>query len=332
MNRKLEATKNKIELDFKSRKILYELDINARRSCSQIGKKVGLSKDTVNSKIKKMEGLGIIKGYYTVLNISKLGYLDFRVFLKLYNASPKKEEEIINYLIKHPQVGWLVSVNGNWNLNMLVWAKSVYEYKKFWNEFMERYGDFVLKNWVSVITQLIHYKKSFLVDGERNNFEPEISGGESVCNLDNTDIKILQILSVDSRIPLLEISKKLNLSSKTVDYRMRKMIKDKVILSFRALLNLELLGLNYYKVHFTLRHHDKERYEKLLSYAKFNSNIMLANLNVGGADFEIEIYAYNPEQFQSILNEIKIKFSDLIIDAESMQYNKEYKWQYIPVK
>ena len=43
------------EQDLKKQFKLYELDINARKSYSQIGKKVGLSKDTVNNKIKKLE-------------------------------------------------------------------------------------------------------------------------------------------------------------------------------------------------------------------------------------------------------------------------------------
>ena len=332
MIEKLEDTNKRIKLDMKSRKILYELDVNARQSCSQIGKKVGLSKDTVNNRIKKMEKLGIIKGYYTILDISKLGYLDFRVFIKLYNTSLEKEKEIINYLVNHPRVGWLVSVTGNWDINMLVWAESVFEYKKFWDRFVEKYGDFVLRNWVSVIMQLIHYKKAFLIDLKKDSSEPEISGGEVELKVDKTDIKILKILSVNSRVPILEIAKKLNISQKTIAYRIKKLVKKKVILSFRALLDLNLLGLQYYKAHFTLKHRDKERYNKLLAYARSHPNIMLTNLNVGGADFEVEIYIYNPEQFHLILQDMKHKFSDLIIDVETLRYYKEYKWIYIPIK
>jgi DNA-binding Lrp family transcriptional regulator len=40
-------------LDLKDKKILYELDFNARQSNASIGKKVGLSKDIVNRRVKK---------------------------------------------------------------------------------------------------------------------------------------------------------------------------------------------------------------------------------------------------------------------------------------
>ena len=42
-----------LKIDLKDRKILYELDLNSRQSNSTLGKKVGLSKDIVNYRIKK---------------------------------------------------------------------------------------------------------------------------------------------------------------------------------------------------------------------------------------------------------------------------------------
>ena len=39
-------------LDLKDNKILYELDFNARQSNVSIGKKVGLSKDIVNRRMR----------------------------------------------------------------------------------------------------------------------------------------------------------------------------------------------------------------------------------------------------------------------------------------
>ncbi|MEM0493397.1 MAG: winged helix-turn-helix transcriptional regulator, partial [Candidatus Thermoplasmatota archaeon] len=49
-----------VDLDLKDRKILYELDLNARQSFGDIGKKVGLSKDSVAYRVKRMEDEGVI--------------------------------------------------------------------------------------------------------------------------------------------------------------------------------------------------------------------------------------------------------------------------------
>ncbi len=86
-------------MDLKDKRILYQLDLNARQTNTQIAKKVGLSKDVVNYRIKSLEKEGIITGYYTIIDTSKVGYFSFRVYLKLIDSTPVKEEEIINFLI-----------------------------------------------------------------------------------------------------------------------------------------------------------------------------------------------------------------------------------------
>ena len=55
-------------LDLKDRKILYHLDINSRQSFSQLGKKVGLHKDVVAYRVKKLQEKGVIKCFYTEID------------------------------------------------------------------------------------------------------------------------------------------------------------------------------------------------------------------------------------------------------------------------
>lgn len=62
------------KLDLKDRKILYHLDLDSRQSFRSLGKKVGLSKDIVASRVKKLQEKGIIKGFFAVVDYSKLGY------------------------------------------------------------------------------------------------------------------------------------------------------------------------------------------------------------------------------------------------------------------
>ena len=51
------------KIDLKDRKILFELDKNARISYAQIGKKVGLSTEVVHYRIKRFEEKGIITNF-----------------------------------------------------------------------------------------------------------------------------------------------------------------------------------------------------------------------------------------------------------------------------
>lgn len=55
-------------------KILKALTADARLSSRQIAKQCGISIGTALSRIKRMEGEGIIKGYTALLDQEKLGY------------------------------------------------------------------------------------------------------------------------------------------------------------------------------------------------------------------------------------------------------------------
>ncbi len=63
-----------MELNETDKKILKNLLEDARFSSRQIAKNVGVSVGTVLSRIKKMEDVGLIKGYSVIVNHEKLGY------------------------------------------------------------------------------------------------------------------------------------------------------------------------------------------------------------------------------------------------------------------
>src|SRR3989338_4309993 len=130
---------NSTQLDVKDRKILEQLDLNARQSNSQIAKKVRLSKDVVNYRIKQLEKNGIIKGYYSVLDIAKLGYVTYKLMLTFQNTTSEIEKEIIDYFIKSPHVGWLVSCDGYYNLMVIAWVKSSIVFNNFFTDFLTKY-------------------------------------------------------------------------------------------------------------------------------------------------------------------------------------------------
>ena len=69
------------------KRILYELDVNARQPLNTIAKKLKINKDTLKYRIKRMEEENIILGYQTFVNHGKLGFFGTRFNLKLQNTT-----------------------------------------------------------------------------------------------------------------------------------------------------------------------------------------------------------------------------------------------------
>ena len=61
--------KFKALLDPLGKRILRELEANARISFSDLGRKVGLSSPAVTERVRKMEEAGIIRGYHAAIDL-----------------------------------------------------------------------------------------------------------------------------------------------------------------------------------------------------------------------------------------------------------------------
>ena len=63
-----------LKIDEIDRKILRELNADCRISYRQLGKRVKVSVGTALNRIKRMEKMGVIKGYSAIVDQEKMGY------------------------------------------------------------------------------------------------------------------------------------------------------------------------------------------------------------------------------------------------------------------
>ena len=72
------------KLDTTDWAILNELQVDARLSYAELGRRVGLSSPAVQERIRKLEDYGIIEGYRAVINLPKAG-LPIVAFIRVGN-------------------------------------------------------------------------------------------------------------------------------------------------------------------------------------------------------------------------------------------------------
>lgn len=93
-----------MDIDSLNWKILRCLQENARLSNAEIGRRVGVSSPAVSERIKKMEDLGVIEGYKTIVSPLEVGYqlkaiITLRAFmgkLKPFLEKVKTYDEVVN--------------------------------------------------------------------------------------------------------------------------------------------------------------------------------------------------------------------------------------------
>ncbi len=62
-----------VELDTIAWKIVENLQLDARMSFAELGRKVGLSTPAVAERVRRLEEAGVITGYHATVDIAKLG-------------------------------------------------------------------------------------------------------------------------------------------------------------------------------------------------------------------------------------------------------------------
>lgn len=320
-----------VKIDLKDRKILYQLDLNCRQSNTQIGKKVGLKKDVVAYRIKRMQEEGIIKNFWTAIDTFKLGYDVFRVYVSFQYVSQNIKNEIIQHFVNYKNTWTIKSHKGEINLATVIWTKNNYEFYRFWDETLNKYEDYFSKAIVSVYIQAICYKKSYLLGDDYNKSDREMyrstCGAEGI-NIDEIDYKLLNEIAINARIPLIELAEKLGCSSQTVNYRLKNLIKSGIIQAFRVNVDYSKIGLQHFKVDIYLKDHNRRI--AIWNYLKEKPYFDTLNVSVGWSDLEPELIVKDVNELDDVIRELDSKFPNSIKKINFWITEKNYKERWLP--
>jgi len=320
-----------IELDLKDRKILYELDLNCRQSDTQIGKKVGLSRQVVEYRIKSMEEKGIIKNYFTVINSYKLGFDAYRYYIKLQNTTKKLKDEIGEYISRNKSIWSCGSGKSIYDLFFVVWVNDIQKFNDFLDDINIKYGDYFAEKIFSIYVKAHCYPKSYILGNEfkkKNRDIFQITANDIQVNIDNIDYKILDELAINARIPTVELAKHVELSSQNIVYRINKLIERNVIQAFRINIDFSKIGYNHFKVDIFLNKSSKRN--KLWNQLKEIPNVTFINTSAGYADIEIEIELKSSDDILELMDSIMLKDEGLIKNYIYWGAEKFYKIRCLP--
>ena len=319
------------KIDLKDRKILYELDLNCRQSNTQIGKKVGLKKDLVAYRIKKMEDEGIIKFYWTAIDTFKLGYNVFRIYVSFQYVNSKVKQEIIQHFINYHNTWTVKTHRGEVDLAMVLWVKNIYEFYRFWDETLDKYEDFFSKAIVSIYIHAKSYKKSYILPNPDDVNDREMytatCSGETIPT-DEIDYKILNELAVNARIPLIQLADKLKSTSQVVNYRIKNLQTKGIIQAYRVHLDLPKLGLQHFKIDIYLKEHKKRK--AIIDYLKQKPFFECLNVSVGWCDIEPEFIVKDVDELTDILADLDGKFPNSIKKQSFWILDKNHKERWLP--
>lgn len=318
-----------MKLDLIDKKILYELDFNARIPLTKLAKKLRISRQVTSYRIQNLEKQGIIEEYYIVIDNTKIGLDYYRIFLKLQNL--QKSEEIVNYCNKNPNIAFLGILDGAWNLGIGIWARDILEVNEILKNFIYKFGNYILDKDISIGTELRWFQQAYLLN--KKEAKEIITGGKlNPVKIDKMDKELLILLTKNARESILNLSKKLNLSERAIAYRIKQLEKKKIILGYRAKIDYKKLGYFNHKVFFYFKNLKKENERTFIFYLNQLPSCIYITKIIGKADLECEILAKTRKEFFDIMQEIIKKFGEIIKTYEQLVIYKELIIRSIPLE
>src|SRR3989338_5977250 len=136
--------------------------------------------------------------------------------------------------------------------------------------------------------------------------------------LDEKDKKILYQLDVNSRQPVSVIARKTKLTKDVVNYRIKKLLEEGVIMKFLAVFDTSKLGYTLYKIFLRLQNANKKKEEEIIDYLKNHSNVQCVVSTDGMFDILFNVFVKDTIELNNILNDFQSRYGSFIAERQML--------------
>jgi len=315
-------------LDKRDIGMIRALDFDARVSISSLARKIRISKEVANYRLKRLIKEKVIKGFIAIIDSYMLGYHLYRVQVRLKKADDKIIGEIIAWAKSNPFISSIVTLDGKWDLELAFWSQNPSEFNQLYEAFVMRFGSRIQRKTISIILQLEHLPYNFLYDNPSN--DGLLVGTVDHLVIDDHDRAILVALSKNCRTPLIEIAMGTGLTANAVKYRIRSLEKKRIIKGYSTILNTEYFKLSHYRVMLFLSNPSMKR--QAHSFLKAQKDVLLISQLIGAADIRFEILCDSPLRIYRLIDELNCSFPDLVRDYDEIITKQEEVMDFFPHK
>ncbi|MFH2106832.1 MAG: Lrp/AsnC family transcriptional regulator [Candidatus Micrarchaeota archaeon] len=300
-----------IKVDKKDKELLMLIYLDSRTSFTEMGKKLKLSSSAVERRLRRLQADGVVVLLFADVNFAKLGLKPYRLYFKFDVMDDKTEREVLELFESYSRTVWGVICEGEYDVLWRIIAKDEIEVEKALALVLQNFGKKIVEKTVISTSYQTYLSWNKALDAPRH---PELPI-ERVAEIelpDKLDIHILSCLYQNARESTVNIAKKVGLTSDSVQYRIKNLVKQNYILGYTAWYDAKKLGFNYYKLLIGLRNINPGDESKFLDFCKEHDDVIFLNKAIGSWDIELDIIVRNNSELHQFTKDIKTKFGHVI--------------------
>jgi Lrp/AsnC family leucine-responsive transcriptional regulator len=317
------------KLDVKDRRLLYELDVNSRRSNRQLAKAIGVSEQVLGYRIKRLLEEGTIKSFHIRFSPLQMGFIHLKVYVRLFNITPKSEQEMIAKLVQNRNLFWFVSTRGKYDMVLTFVARSVQEFDRVFKEINKEFGKYFFDKDIVFLTSGWTYTRNYLAPNqERESYCYGLQG--QVSTMDESDEEIVRAIATNARLEATSIAKEVGLGPDAIRYRLKRLEESHLITGYGVNIRYAGAGRTYYILLFHFQNMNEEKFAKLKEIGFQNENVIIHINTIGSHDVEFELEVAEKKELDALLLKLRSEFAGDLKDYELIEVTNEHKWSYYP--
>lgn len=307
--------------------LLYELDRASDATTQALSEKIKIPRETVAFRLKRLADNEYVKRFLTIVNISRLNLFYYKFFYKFQKTTPAVERAIVAYLKEYRGIAYLASLEGRYDLTFLVIARGVQDLKDFLIPFKKKFGVYILEQEILTMTAVHRFNFRFFERGGtllHSAYPEELVTTE----LDTLDYRIVREVARNARASLTALAKKEKVHPNVIRYRMEKLKKANVLGPSVLELNFKKFDVEQYQISLSLKDHSV--IPELIAFIAPFPESTFATVTLGKYDLALEFVVHSGEELKTIINRIKEKFADTIINHDIFVMN-EHRINWFPI-
>ncbi len=286
-----------LTLSERDRNVLSLIQSMASLSVAEIGKSLSMRAHVVRRSIEQLRSARAIVPYVPI-NTAALGLSEYHVFLSGIGYYSSNMQEVIKKVVAHDFVPFASEHAGQFQFS--VWARCP-----------NNLGDLldgILRDvpvGVSKTVILRRFYHSFAAGALTPRSTPDYALGVfgDIARIDEIDHRILRAVGTVNSLSGVDIGRAVSVPSSTVEYRVRRLQREGLILEPRYTVNQEKLGLERFYVRLKVRSPVDVR-ELLIQLACRMPEIASVAETIGAWDFELCIVMRTAFQTNEVLARI----------------------------
>jgi Lrp/AsnC family leucine-responsive transcriptional regulator len=313
-------------VDMKDLRILRELDQNPDLFLNKLAKKIQISQQVIDYRVKNLFKRNIISKIIPIIDLSKLGFFLYRTHVRFKTISGEKRREFEDYIFKNFECFFIGAIGGKWDEYFDLFSENSQKFQEDVTRINEKFSDIIQEYDIMEITKihLFNYKYlSKFID------EKVIMGSLIREKIDEIDHKILSVIKGDSRISYLDLGFKVKLSRNAVKERIKKMSAKGIIVGNRMFLNSKAIEKESYKLLLKMKSGPEDK-EKFIKFVKNSEEVIYFLELLGKYNFDLEIEVDNREKLQEFIIKLRNNFN--VIDYDLMPLFYDYDSDFFPIR